>query len=74
MCQSFHKNVHNTVLKMELPLRVVAPCEVCVGIRFFNAQSKSAAEIHREVCSCHRRITCIDILYAEHPSLLNFNS
>ncbi len=32
--QSLRKNLQNTVLKMELPLRVVAPCEVRVGIRF----------------------------------------
>ncbi len=73
--QSLHKNVQNTVLKMELPLCVVAPCNVRVGIRFFTIQNKSAVEIHREVCVCHHRISCIDIqlLYTKHTSLLNFN-
>ncbi len=46
------------------------------GYSFFTAQNKSAVEIHREVCLCHRYISCKDIqlLYAEHTSLLNFNS
>ncbi len=62
---------------MKQPLRVVAPCEVRVGILFFTTQNKSAVGIHREVCSCHRRISCIDIqsLYAELTSILTyFNS
>ncbi len=70
MWQSLHKNGQNTVLKMELPLRVVTPCEVHVGIHFFTIRNKSALEIHREVCSCHCRISCIDIqfLYTKHTS------
>ncbi len=61
---------------MKLPLCVVTPCKVRVGIRFFTTQNKSAIEIHREMCSCHCRNSCIDIqlLYAERTSLLNFNS
>ncbi len=50
--------------------------QVRVGICFFTALNKSAVEIRREVCSCHHHVRCIDIqlLYAEHNSLLNFNS
>ncbi len=43
--QSLHKNVQNGVLKMELPLHVVASCEVCTLIYFSPAQNKSAIEI-----------------------------
>ncbi len=41
---------------------------------FFTTENKSAVEIHREVCSRHCRIICIDIqlLYTKHTSLLGF--
>ncbi len=45
MMQSLHENVQNTVLRMELPLRVVAPCEVCIVICSSPTQNKSAIEI-----------------------------
>ncbi len=56
---------------MELPLHVVAHCEARGVIYFFTIENKSAVEIHREVCSHHCRIICIDIQlpYTKHISL-----
>ncbi len=48
MWQSLYKNVQNAVLKMELLLHVVVPCEVCSVIHFPSAQNKSAVEIQQE--------------------------
>ncbi len=69
MRQSRHKNVQSAVLKMKLPLRVVALAR-CMRLFIFYHPNKSAVEIHREVCSLHHHIICTDIQlpYTKHTS------
>ncbi len=57
--QSLLKNVQNAVLKMELLLHVVTPCEVCTVIHSSPTQNKSAIELSIEKCVRRTVTVCL---------------